>query len=284
MRYFGSVLESLLRVVFDFIYQVILSAQKAAVKYLSRIHVYPKRNKLRLQNRTIVPLLNLCSCCGQTHRWLESEGFREYRIRSIVGNKFGILHMRTIHRLSVVGETRKSFSILLGESENGSASLSSDTNDKEHRVDLNWFKNDKKLFERAVSVDALKRAWFTLRSKPGMMTVGSSPKTLSGISNHWFKTTSRKRLDGSFKYPNRRRVLIDKPDGGKRPLTIANPRIKVIERPLLNAVEPILKVFTSGKRFRKKSTKRKLLSTQRSSLLIVTALDPKNPLIKHSIT
>ena len=121
MRYFGSALESFLRVVFNFICQVILSAQKAAVKYLSRIHVYPKRNKLRLQNRTIVPPLNSCSCCGQTHRLLESEEFREYRIRSKVRNKFGILHMRMIHRLSVAGESRKHFSTLLSEMENGSA-------------------------------------------------------------------------------------------------------------------------------------------------------------------
>lgn len=69
-------------------------------------------------------MLNSCSCCDQTHRLLESEGFREYRIRSRVGNKFGILHMRTIHRLSVAGESRKYFSTSLSEMENGSASNS----------------------------------------------------------------------------------------------------------------------------------------------------------------
>jgi retron-type reverse transcriptase len=47
-----------------------------------------------------------------------------------------------------------------------------------------------------------------------------------------------KLLEGSFKYPNKRGLLIDKPDGEKRPLTIANSRIKVIERALLNALEP----------------------------------------------
>ena len=30
---------------------------------------------------------------------------------------------------------------------------------------------------------------------------------------------------------------MDKPDGGTRPLTITNPRIKIIERALLNALE-----------------------------------------------
>ena len=52
-----------------------------------------------------------------------------------------------------------------------------------------------------------------------------------------FITTSKKLSEGSFKYPNRRRVLMDKPDGGTRPLTITNPRIKIIERALLNALE-----------------------------------------------
>ena len=236
MRYFGSVLESLLRVVFDFICQVILSAQKAAVKYLSRIHVYPKKNKLRLQNRTIVPPLNSCLCCGQTHRLLESEGLGEYRICNKAGNMHGISHMRTSHRLSVVGESRKYFSTLLGEMENESASNLKTI--KEEILDPNWFKNDNKLFERAVSVEALKRAWYMIKSKPGSLTPGSNQETLNQISDSWFVTTSKKLLEGSFKYPDRKRLLIDKPNGDKRPLTIANPRIKIIERALLNAIEP----------------------------------------------
>lgn len=236
VRYFGSVLESLLRVVFDFIYQVILSVQKAAVKYLSRIHVYPKKNKLRLQNRTIVPPLNSCLRCGQTHRLLESEGFREYRICNKVGNMHGILHMRTIHRLSVAGEFRKYFSTLSGEMENGTASNSKTI--KEEELNPSWFKNDNKLFERAVSVEALKRAWYMIKSKPGSLTPGSNQETLDKISNSWFITTSKKLLEGSFKYPNRRRLLVEKQNGEKRPLIIANPRIKIIERALLNAIEP----------------------------------------------
>jgi hypothetical protein len=140
---FSYALESLLRVVFDFIYQVILSAQKAAVKYLNRMHIYPKKNKLRLQNRTIVPLLNPCSCCAQTHRLLGSEGFRKYRIYSKAGNMHGILHMRTIHSLSVAGESRKYFSTSLGEMENGSASKSKTI--KEEKLNPSWFKNDNKL-------------------------------------------------------------------------------------------------------------------------------------------
>ena len=253
VRYFGSVLKSFLRVVFNLIYQVTLSAQKAAVRYFIRSHVTPKRNLIRLQNQTIVSQLNTVLCRVQTLKHTVTDGFRDQRVRIKMGNTFGILHIRTSHSyFSVAGETRKYFSTLSGESENGSASLFNDTNDKEHKVDLNWFKNDEKLFERAVSVKSLKRAWFMLKSSQGMMSVGTSQETLSGISNHWFETTSKKLLDGSFKYPDRRRALINKPDGGERPLTIANPRIKVIERALLNAVEPIFEGLHQWKKISKK--------------------------------
>jgi len=114
-----------------------------------------------------------------------------------------------------------------------------DTKNKfDNLIDEKWITNDNKLFERAVSIEALKRAWYIQKSKPGMMTKGSGEETLNSISDQWFITANKKLLEGSFKYPTRRRVLIEKPDGGTRPLTIANPRIKIIERALLNALEP----------------------------------------------
>jgi hypothetical protein len=81
VRYFGYALESILRVVFSSIYQVILSAQKAAVVCQSRSHVFPKMNKTRPQNWTIVPLLNLEFGRNKvSHSLPRSEGFKEYRI------------------------------------------------------------------------------------------------------------------------------------------------------------------------------------------------------------
>ena len=253
VRYFGSVPESFLRVVFDLIYQVTLSAQKAAVRYFIRSHVTLKRNLVRLQNQTIVSRLNTALCRVQTFKHTVSDGFKDQRVRIKAGNKPGILHMRTSHSyFPVAGETRKYFSTLSSESENESASLSSSTNDKEHGVDLTWFRNDEKLFERAVSVESLKRAWFMLKSNQSMMTVGISQETLSNISNQWFEATSKKLLDGSFKYSNRRRVLFDRSDSGEKPLIIANPRIKVIERALLNAVEPIFEGLHQWEKISKK--------------------------------
>jgi len=239
VRYFGYVLESILRVVFSSIYQIILSAQKAAVVYQIRGHVFPKMKEIRPQNRTIVPQLNLGFGHNKVSYGLpRSDGFREHRIcNSLTGNTYGTLYMCTSYKRMfkfVAGETRKNFSTLSGEMKNESASNTKGMKN----IETDWFMNDEKLFERAVSIDSLKRAWFALKSKPGMSTKGMDSGTLSGISDAWFIKTSEKLLEGSFQYPNRRRILIDKPDGGKRPLTIANPRIKVVEKALLNALEP----------------------------------------------
>lgn len=44
-------------------------------------------------------------------------------------------------------------------------------------------------------------------------------------------------MDGSFVFPKRRRVLISKKFGGERPLTICDPKVKIIEKALLNVLE-----------------------------------------------
>jgi retron-type reverse transcriptase len=172
-------------------------------------------------------------------RLMWSEGLGNYKIRFyLTGNMCGRLYMCT-SRLSAAGESRKTFCTSLGEKDNELASNYKITDNSNHNTfDNGWLINNNKLFGRAISMDSLKRAWFMLKSKPGMSTRGSNEETLSGISESWFRTTSQKLSEGSFKYPNRRRVFIDKPDGSKRPLTIANPRIKIIERALLNAIEP----------------------------------------------
>lgn len=74
-----------------------------------------------------------------------------------------------------------------------------------------------------------------------MMTRGATPETLDKIDESWFELTSEKLLQGNYKYPNRRRIHIPKPAGkeGTRLLTITNPRVKVIERALLDAIEPL---------------------------------------------
>lgn len=92
-------------------------------------------------------------------------------------------------------------------------------------------------YEDIVSEQALKRAWAQLKSNPGM--TGASPETLDGIPEQWFCSASKALLEGKYEYPRKCRIQIPKP--GKRetrPLTISNPRVKIIERAILNAIEP----------------------------------------------
>jgi len=133
-----------------------------------------------------------------------------------------------------------------GEKDNESALKKTilSNKDKLEEEYINFIKNDESLFERAVSPASLKRAWYQLKSKPGMLTKGTNEETLSGISEAWFETTSAKLLNGSFSFPKRRRINIPKKSGGERPLTIANPRVKIIERAILNALEPQFEGYT----------------------------------------
>jgi retron-type reverse transcriptase len=106
-----------------------------------------------------------------------------------------------------------------------------------------------KLFDSAFSVAGLTKAWMAIKSHSGMMTRGVTPETLNLIDEKWFVTTSSLLFQGNFKYPHRRRIHIPKPDGlcpllkkrgkmGTRPLTIAQARVKIIEKALLDAIEP----------------------------------------------
>lgn len=94
-------------------------------------------------------------------------------------------------------------------------------------------------FEDIVSVPRLKAAWVSIRSKPGNLTPGSGRETLDRIDQAWFEETSEKLIRGTFIYPTKRRKAIPKPGKkGTRPLTLINPRVKIIERAILNALEP----------------------------------------------
>lgn len=168
---------------------------------------------------------------------------------------YGILCMCTSYRCtlqSVAGETRKFFSTSLGEIRNKSAS-----NYKNMKyVKKNWFKNDEKFFERAVSADSLKRAWFALRSKSNMPTKKLNSIFLNGINDAWFVKTNKKLLEGSFQYPIRKKVFIDKENNEKTLLTSVNLKIKVIEKALFNALEPQFEGYFSWENI----TKEKYLS------------------------
>jgi len=120
--------------------------------------------------------------------------------------------------------------------DNGSAPFGMDAPDG---VNVRYFLNDHQLFERAISADNLKRAWEQIKSNPGMMTRAMTSQTLDGIQGSWFEKANQLLLKGSYVYPERRRVHIPKPGRSEtRPITIVDAKVKIIEKAILNAIEP----------------------------------------------
>jgi group II intron reverse transcriptase/maturase len=79
-----------------------------------------------------------------------------------------------------------------------------------------------------------------IKSKPGNMTKGTDNSTLDGINKNWFENTSKDILKGKFKFLPARRVMIPKPGKKElRPLNVANPREKIIQKAITVTLEAI---------------------------------------------
>jgi group II intron reverse transcriptase/maturase len=93
-------------------------------------------------------------------------------------------------------------------------------------------------------------AYNRLKSKPGMMTPGISPRTLDGISSEFIDALIADLKSEVFKFSPGRRIQITKESGGKRPLTIGDPREKLVQeimRMVLEAIyEPNFKETSFG--------------------------------------
>lgn len=82
-------------------------------------------------------------------------------------------------------------------------------------------------------------AYNALRSKPGNMTPGSDGSTLDGWGNEKIQRITAKMRDESFQFTPARIVEIPKQDGTQRPLKIAPPKDKVVQRIIAWILEAI---------------------------------------------
>lgn len=101
------------------------------------------------------------------------------------------------------------------------------------------FYNDKKLFYKATSVEALVKAWTQLKNKPKMLAYISNswPK----LSDCWFKIISEKLRKSCMKYPKAKRLKTLNSCNKWNVIsliTFSNFRIKIIEQAFLNALKP----------------------------------------------
>lgn len=90
------------------------------------------------------------------------------------------------------------------------------------------------------NIDLLTLAYNNIKSKPAPgMTPGVLPETLDGISYEVLTEISYSLKDESFKFKPGRRIMIPKPSGGERPLTIGSPRDKIVQEAIRIILEAI---------------------------------------------
>jgi hypothetical protein len=92
-------------------------------------------------------------------------------------------------------------------------------------------------------------------------------ETLHGINYKWFESANKAFIRGDYKYLNRRRIWISKPGKTvKRPLIISNPHVKIIEKVLLNSLEPDFEgIWVWSKSFEKEINTLKELKSIKSN-------------------
>lgn len=95
--------------------------------------------------------------------------------------------------------------------------------------------------KRISNIKNLISAYELIKSKPGNMTRGITYETLDGISLATFEKLQDRLRAGTFKFPPARRTQIPKPGKTKetRPLTIASPRDKIVQKAIQLVVEPL---------------------------------------------
>jgi len=127
-------------------------------------------------------------------------------------------------------ESRKKFFSQITDNKNGMA----------FHPKIEIFNSEKDtFFKEAVSSENLMVAWTQLKSNPGFVPSKTAYESVNDLDLKWFEKISLKLIDGKFQYSVRRRIKIPKSNSTElRPITISSPRTKIIEKALLNALEP----------------------------------------------
>lgn len=81
-------------------------------------------------------------------------------------------------------------------------------------------------------------AYELIKSNPGNMTKGADEVTLDGIDLNYFKKVQSELKAGRYEFSPARRIQIPKPGKTEtRPLTIASPREKIVQKAILLVLE-----------------------------------------------
>lgn len=103
----------------------------------------------------------------------------------------------------------------------------------------------KKVNEKVIAiisdVKVLKAAYAAIKSKPGNITPGTTPETLDGIDSKYFESLSKDLQTGAYKFSPARRIIVPKANNPDkfRPLSMASPRSKIVQKAVAMVLEAI---------------------------------------------
>lgn len=97
------------------------------------------------------------------------------------------------------------------------------------------------IYPEIISIENLLLSYNKVSKSKGGNTVGTDKLTLDCIDIEYFKRLHIQLKSGKFKFNPVREVLIPKANSKeKRPLRLASPRDKIVQRAIQNVLEPIL--------------------------------------------
>ena len=86
----------------------------------------------------------------------------------------------------------------------------------------------------------LKFAYYHVKNKPGNNTPAVTSETLDTINQDWFEKIAKKISEGKYTFQNCRRIHIPKADKKQyRPITIGNPKDKIVQKAMQIILEEI---------------------------------------------
>jgi group II intron reverse transcriptase/maturase len=115
---------------------------------------------------------------------------------------------------------------------------------------LNISKNTKSIFDDLypllLTPEMYDLSYSRIKSNPGNMTPGINSETLSGWGPELISQIISKLANESFQFSKSRLVEMTKPQGGIRPLKVASPRDKVVQRIITDILEAIYEPMFSN--------------------------------------
>ena len=112
------------------------------------------------------------------------------------------------------------------------------------KAELDNYMNKSGMYNGIINILAnplfLQACYLEIKGKPGNMSKGVTTETLDGINLEWFESIAKEIKTGKFNFSPTRRVMIPKPGKKElRPLSVGNPREKIVQKALTMLMETI---------------------------------------------